>query len=314
MPDTSALTRRQAVWLTASAGVATGAASDSLPTRPLGRTGFSTSILGLGAQRLGEPIASDADMDRVVAEAVDAGLNYIDTAPTYGLSQERLGHALKGRRDRVFLVTKVQTLARGDVLMQIRDSLRKLGTDHLDCVHIHNLSRDDRYPSLDFALSSEGTLGGLLEAKRLGLTRFIGCTSHFRAGRILPALATGEFDLVMCTLNNVERHIYNFEETVLPECRKRGIGVIAMKVLGGPVQGPGARLQSPRAYETTLRYVWSLPGVSVAILGLRSPAELKQALAAARAFKPFSETEMSAAIEMGRPVARDWGTLRGPVA
>ncbi len=282
--------------------------------RQLGNTGFQAGILGLGAQHLGDFNVEQSVADRVIGEGLERGLNYIDTAPPYNLSEERVGRALEGKRDKVFLVSKVQTSARGDALYQIRDSLRKLRTDYLDCVHIHNISRDDRFPSLDQVLANNGTLGALREAKKQGMIRHIGCTSHLRPARVLPAFATGEIELFMCTLNFVERHIYAFEEKVLPEARRRNIGVIGMKVLGGPVNGPGARLAGPEDYEAALRYVWSLPGVAVAIIGLRDPKELRQALDAAQRFQPFSSEQLASLAGRGRRMATDWGPLRGPVA
>lgn len=308
--------RRDLVRLVAagSAFVRPSLAAGSIPTRRLGKISFQAGILGLGAQHLGDFDVGQSVVDRVIGEALDNGLNYIDTAPPYNLSEERVGHALKGKRDKVFLVSKVETNAKGDALYQVRDSLRKLQTDHLDCVHIHNISRDDRYPSLDQVISPNGTLGALIEAKKQGMIRHIGCTSHLRPGRVLPAFETGEIELFMCTVNFVERHIYGYEEKVLPEARRRNIGVIAMKVLGGPVPGPGARLVSPEDYQTTLRYVWGVSGVSVAIIGLRTPEELRQALAAARSFKPFDQAEMATVTDRGKLLAAQWGPLRGPVA
>jgi aryl-alcohol dehydrogenase-like predicted oxidoreductase len=300
--------------MAALAGASATAAAGPIPARRLGRIPFEAGILGLGAQRLGEPTATQAIADRVVGEAIDNGLNYIDTSPTYELSEERLGRALKGKRDKVFLVSKVQSLARSDVLSQIRHSLRKLQTDHLDAVHIHNVGRDDRYPEVRFALRDEGTLGGLREAKKQGMIRHIGCTSHMRPARALAFFETGEFELFMCTLNFVERHIYNYEEKVLPEARRRNIAIIGMKVLGGPVSGPGARLMAPEDYQAALRYVWSLPGVAVAIVGLRTPEELHQGLAAARAFQPFENSELNRLLLRGKEMAAAWGPLRGPVA
>ena len=296
-------------------GLASGAVAQApMPRRRLGKINFQASILGIGAQHLGDDGVQQSYVDRVVGEALDSGVNYFDTAPPYNLSEERLGRALKGKRDKVFLVSKVETNARGDVMYQIRDSLRKLQTDYLDCCHIHNISRDDRFPKLEQVLAQNGTLAALLDAKKKGMIRHIGVTSHLRPARVLPALETGEIELLMCTLNHVERHIYGFEEKVLPECRKRNIGVIAMKVLGGPVSGAGARLVSPQQYQDTLRYVWGIPGVSVAIIGIRTVEELRQAVAAARTFKPLSDAEMTGVTERGKLLAAQWGPLRGPVA
>jgi len=289
------------------------AAAGPIPARRLGRINFQAGILGLGAQHLGDNGVEQSVVDRVIGEGLDNGLNYIDTAPPYNLSEERVGRALKGKRDKVFLVSKVETNAKGDAFYQIRDSLRKLQTDHLDCVHIHNISRDDRYPKLEQALSMNGNLGALLDAKKQGLIRHIGCTSHLRPARALPAFQTGEIELFMCTVNFVERHIYNYEEKVFPEARRRNIGVIAMKVLGGPAKG-GALLAGPEDYRTTLRYVWGVQGVAVAIIGLRTPEELRQALAAARSYQPFRPAEMAAVTERGKQLAAQWGPLRGPVA
>jgi hypothetical protein len=292
---------------------APAAAAGGIPTRRLGRINFQAGILGIGAQYLGDLDATQSTVDRVVGEAIDNGVNYIDTAPPYNVSEERIGRALKGKRDKVFLVSKVETNAKGDALYQIHDSLRKLQTDHLDCCHVHNISRDDRYPKLEQVLAENGTFGALREAKKQGLIRHIGVTSHLRPARVLPALETGEVELVMCVLNHVERHIYGYEEKVLPECRRRNVGVIAMKVLGGPVR-PGARLISAQDYEDTLRYVWGVQGLCVAIIGLRTPEELRKALAAARAYQPLTPEEMKGVTERGKRMAAQWGPLRGPVA
>ena len=117
----------------------------------------------------------------------------------------------------------------------------------------------------------------------------------------------------MCSMNFVERHIYNFEEKVLPEAKKRDIGVIAMKVLGGPAQSERARLVDPEDYRASLRYCWGLPELSVAILGMRSVEEVRTALATAKAYQPLSKDEMVKVTARGKALAADWGELRGPV-
>jgi aryl-alcohol dehydrogenase-like predicted oxidoreductase len=308
------VSRRDFARITATSIAFAGAkGAGTMPARRLGNINFQAGILGLGAQHLGDLNATQANADRVIHEALDSGLNYIDTAPPYNVSEERVGRALHGRRDKVFLVSKVETNAKGDARYQLNDSLRKLRTDHLDCVHIHNIGREDRYPSLKQVLADDGTLGALIDAKKQGKIRYIGVTSHMRPARALPAFETGQIDVFMCTLNFVERHIYGYEEKVLPEARKRNIAVIGMKVLGGPVS-QGARLMSPEDYEATLRYVWSIPGVSVAIIGMRTPEELRQGLAAAARYKPLEQRELSSIMERGKKMASQWGPLRGPVA
>ena len=291
------------------------AAAGEIPRRRLGAIDFQASILGIGAQYLGDPAIPQSTVDRVIGEALDNGVNYIDTAPPYHQSEEKLGRVLKGRRDKVFLVSKVETLTRGDAAYQIEDSLRKLQTDYIDCVHLHNISREDRFPDLNKALGPTGPMAALLDAKKKGLIRHIGCTSHLKPARALPAIESGNIELFMCVLNYVERHIYGYESKVLPEARKRNIGVIAMTVLGGPTQPAGrARITSPEEYSANVRYVLGIPGVSVALIGVRSVDELRQAMAVARDYRPLTEVEMTQVTERGESVARQWGPLRGPVA
>ena len=297
----------------AAAAPALRAASD-MPTRRLGRINYQASILGIGSQHLGDDGVEQSLVDRFAAEAIDSGVNYFDTAPTYNRSEERLGYALKGKREKVFLVSKVECTAGGDVQYQLKDTLRKLQTDYLDCVHLHNVGRIDRWPSLDQVLfADDGPMAALREAKKKGMIRHIGATCHMRPHRSVPVLQTGEIDLFMCSINFVERHIYNFEEKVLPECRKNNIGVIGMKVLGGPAKG-GARLMSPAEYQAALRYAWGTQGLAVVNLGLRTLEELRQAVAAARAYQPLDREEISQLTVQGQQLAKVWGPLRGPVA
>jgi uncharacterized protein len=296
-----------------TAGMARGAGA--LPTRPLGKIGFRAGIAGIGAQRVADRPMEQSAVNRLIAEAIDGGLNYVDTARGYGRSEELLGPALKGKRDKVFLVSKTRSPARADAMKDIEESLRLLQTDCIDCYHIHNFGRTERFPDADLTLSEDGTLGALKEAKKQGKIKHIGATSHMRTERVLQAFATGEIEVFMCQLNFVERHSYNFEDKVLPEAKRRGIAVIGMKVLGGPTQGTTVpRLASPENYEATLRYVWGLPEVAVAIVGMRNTDELHQALDAARTYQPLTKTEMAGLVERGKQMAMDWGPLRGPYA
>jgi hypothetical protein len=306
------MTRREAVGAVAMGVLAR--AADGLPRRPLGETGLQVSLLGVGTAPLGWPATTEAEVDRVVGAAIDEGINYFDTAPIYQLAELRLGKALKGRRDKVVLVSKVEATSKQDALWQIEESLRKLQTDHLDAVHIHNVGRTDRFPSMEVLLGEEGALAALREAKKKGLVRHIGMTSHLRPQRALPVLATGAIELVMCAVNFVDRHTYNFEGTVFAEARKRGLGIVAMKILGGTLkQGVNARLSEPEHYEMAVRYALGIPGLAVAIMGMCREGEVKKAAAAVRAYQPLGPAEMTKLAEKGKRMARQWGELRGPV-
>jgi predicted aldo/keto reductase-like oxidoreductase len=304
---------RRELGLTMVAGsVAAGAGMD-IPRRPLGKTGFQVSILGLGSAPLGRPDVTQEEADRVVGALIDEGVNYVDTAPIYGMAEERLGKALKGRRDKVFLVTKVEATSNQDATWLLRQSLRKLQTDYLDAVHIHNVGRTDRFPSIPVLLGEDGALQALRNAKKKGLIRHIGMTCHLRPARALPVIETGDIELVMCAANFVDVHTYNFEGTVFAEAKKHGLGIVAMKILGGSL-GKGARLSAPEHYEPAVRYALSIPGLSVAIMGMGAVSEVKKAVATVRSYKPFSAEELSALTTKGKMMARAWGPLRGPVA
>ena len=292
-------------------------AAGSLPRRPLGKTGFEVSILGVGSAPLGDADVTQAEADRVIGSAIDEGINYIDTSPIYGSAEERLGVALKGRRDKVFLVSKVEATSNQDATWQIEESLKKLRTDHLDVVHLHNVGRTDRFPSLEVLLGPDGALGALRAAKKKGLIRHIGLTCHLRPARALPVLETGAIELVMCAANFVDVHTYNFEGTVFAEAAKRGLGIVAMKILGG-TEGKGpqqtAKLSAPEHYETAVRYALSIPGLSVAIMGMRRLSDLQTALKTVRGYRPFGAGEVTAIHGKGQQMAKVWGPLRGPVA
>ena len=318
--DESKLTRRELgrratpalAAIAAGSSLTPARAARTLLRRKLGKTGLDVSSLGLGSAQIGDAAADQAIANRVIDALLDEGINYIDTAPIYGQSENRLGHALKGRRDKFVLVSKVEATSSQDATWQVEESLRKLQTDYLDIVHLHNVGRTDRFPSLDVLTGPLGALGGLRDLKKRGVVRHIGLTCHLRPKRALPIIETGDIEVVMCAANFVDRHTYNFEETVFTEAAGRGLGVVAMKILGGQVDSKDGRLAEH--YQDAMRYALGLPGLSVAILGMKNADEVRQAAKTVRAYQPLSETELTELSVAGRRMAREWGELRGPVA
>lgn len=307
------ITRRGLGLSALAAGGALAAAPKGLPRRKLGKTGLEVSVLGIGTGFLGRPEVSQDEVTSILDAALEAGINYIDTAPIYGLAERRLGEALKGRREKFVLVTKSEATSARDANWYVRESLMKLKTDYLDVVHIHNVGLTDRYPSIDSLLGPSGALSALIRLREKGVVRHIGMTTHLRPRRAYPVIATGEIELVMCAANFVDRHTYNFEGTVFEEARKRGLGLVAMKILGGR-QGKGARLSGPEHYEDAVRYALGIPGLSVAIMGVKSVAELRQAVETVKNYRPFTAEELTRLEEKGKRMAAEWGELRGPVA
>ena len=309
------ITRRDLGRTAAVAGalaVGAGARAAQVGKRPLGKTGLDVGVLGIGTSPLGREGVSQAEVNNVIAAAADYGVNYLDTAPIYAQSERRLGPALKGKRDRFVLVTKVEATSRQDATWQVQESLQKTRAEYFDLVHVHNVGRTDRFPSLDVLLGEDGALAGLEALKKKGLVRHVGMTCHLRPGRALPVLRSGRVEVVMAAVNAIDRHIYNFEETVFQEAAERGMGVVAMKILGG-TQGDGAILSDEPHYTRAVRYALGIPGLSVAIMGMKSVAELEKAVAAVQAYKPLEGAELSQALDDGKRRAVELGEHRGPV-
>ena len=288
--------------LGAAGVVANGQSGAEIPRRSLGRTGLEVSALGIGGYHLGSA-NSDAEATQIVNEALDAGVNFFDNAWEYhqGLSEERLGRALKGKRDSAVVMTKVCTHGRDKnlAMRQLEESLTRLQTDHLDVWQIHEVIYEND-PDLIFA--PNGAAEALLEARRQGKVRFLGFTGHKDPSIHLKMLSHNfPFDTVQMPLNCLDATFRSFESNVLPEVNRRGMAALGMKSLGG-----SGELVSEGAVVVTmgLRYAMSLP-VAVTISGIDSLSVLHQNLAVARGFQPFSAVEMQAIRDACRSGASD---------
>lgn len=309
------ITRRDLGKTAAIAGAlasGVGAQAAQVGKRQLGKTGLEVGVLGIGTSPLGAKGVSQDEVNNVIAAAADYGVNYLDTAPIYNQSERRLGPALKGKRDKFVLVTKVEATSKQDATWQVKESLQKTRAEYFDLVHVHNVGRTDRFPSLDILLGDDGALAGLEDLKRQGLIKHVGMTCHLRPRRALPILRSGRVEVVMAAVNCIDRHIYDFEGTVFSEAAERGVGIVAMKILGG-TQGDGAILSDEPHYGRSVRYALGIPGLSVAIMGMKSVAELDKAVATVNAFKPLEGTELSEAMAEGKRRAAELGEHRGPV-
>jgi uncharacterized protein len=274
----------------------------AIPKRPLGRTGLEVSALGIGGYHLGSA-NSDAEATQIVNEALDAGVNFFDNAWEYhqGLSEERLGRALKGKRDRAVVMTKVCTHGRDKniAMRQLEESLTRLQTDHLDVWQVHEVIYEND-PDLIFA--PNGAAEALLEAKRQGKVRFVGFTGHKDPSIHLKMLSHDfPFDTVQMPLNCLDATFRSFESNVLPEVNRRGIAALGMKSLGGS----GELVREGAVIVTLgLRYAMSLP-VAVTVSGIDSLSVLHQNLEVARGFQALSATEMQAIRDACRVDASD---------
>jgi len=263
----------------------------ALPHRPLGKTGVEVPIIGYGTAPLGKIKVMDAPLlnksAKLLNHAIDQGITYLDTSPDYG-SQPKLGEVMKSRRDEVFLATKINKRQRNDVLEELRQNLKELQTDHVDLVQVHAVNT---MADLEAALAPDGAISALEEARRQGMTRFVGITGHARPWVLAHALERYDFDTVLVAIGAVDRLVNGPEEVLLPVAQSKGAGVIAMKVYGH-----GELKQR----ELALRYSLGLPGVSVAILGMQEMEHIDENVRLAQNFRPLSESELDTLLQEAR--------------
>jgi aryl-alcohol dehydrogenase-like predicted oxidoreductase len=273
-----------------------------IPRRRLGKTDVEVSAIGVGGHHLGDLPDVDHAVE-LVHEAIDAGITFFDCCWEYydGKSEDWLGRALAGKRDKVFLMTKVCTHGRDGALglRMLEESLRRLMTDHLDLWQIHGVSFDD---DPDLAYRKGGVIEALDAAKRAGKVRFVGFTGHKDPSIHLRMLELGyPFDTVQMPLNCFDATFRSFEQRVLPEAIRRGVAPIGMKSLGGTAQ---MILRGDVTHEDALRYAMSLP-VLTTVAGMSSIDVLRSDLLVARGFQPMSQAQMDALRAACAPRAAD---------
>src|SRR5205085_1340598 len=270
--------------------------------KPFGRTNERVSILGIGGYALGAAPSLEEAV-AITHEAIDAGVNFFDNAWEYhnGRSEEWMGQALKGRRDKVFLMTKVCTHGRDKKVAtkMLEESLKRLQTDHLDLWQVHECVYDND-PERHFAKG--GVIEALDEAKKAGKVRYVGFTGHKNPAIHLKMLSYDyPFDSVQMPLNAFDATYRSFQKQVLVEVNKRGMAALGMKSLGGNGQ---PITKGVVTVEEALRYAMSL-AVATTISGIDSLAVLRQNLAIARGFQPMTAEEMEALVRRCAAAAGD---------
>ncbi|GAB4108253.1 MAG: aldo/keto reductase [Acidobacteriota bacterium] len=264
-----------------------------IPLRPLGKTGVDVPIVAYGGWHSAAG-KSEAESVRLLEEAIDLGFTFWENAWEYhnGLSEVVQGKALKnsGRRDEIFLMTKACARDFAGFQKHLDDSLRRLQTDHVDLLQFHSIQYSDD-PEVVFD-PERGGLKAALQAREAGKLRFIGFSGH-----MFPAvhrrMLEGDFawDTIQIPLNPLDAHYRSFQHEILPEARRRGIGVLGMKSLGGgsnPAALPGLLGLSP---ELLRRYALSLP-VSSVVCGMQTREQVLGMAKLAREFQPLTEEEV----------------------
>ena len=239
--------------------------------RVLGKTGLKVSRLGFG----GIPIQRiDAEGTKALMHRLlEAGVNYIDSARGYTVSEEYIGYGLEGIRDKFILATKGRGLTKQAMQKDLETSLRNFRTDYIDLYQFHNPSLED----LETITAPGGALEALQDAKTAGTVRHIGLTAH-STQVFEKALDMDWVETIMFPYNLVE----NQGAELIAKCQEKNIGFICMKPLAG-----GAIDDASLA----LRYIVQNPAVTVVIPGMASDQELSQNLAAVSNSAPLTEGE-----------------------
>lgn len=275
-----------------------------LPVSPFGGKGPIVTRLGLGGEGILRTFGEDAGAAAVIEEALASGVTYFDTAPAYAGSEAYLGAAwrrLPGARDRIFQTSKSARRSAEGARDDLENTLRVLGTDHLDLWQIHDVR------SMDDVAAIEGP-GGALEAftaaRDQGLARFIGVTGHHDPDVLLHCVRHWPLNSVLLPVNVAEACLPGFLDRVAPEARARGMAVVGMKVFGG------GRFIFPQGHVTPqllLRFALSQPApvqpVDVCIVGCSIPDHVRTAARTARGLTPMKPEAREELLAAFRPHA-----------
>ncbi len=254
--------------------------------RILGKTGLKISRMGFG----GIPIQKidEEGTRKLLHEMMEMGVNYIDSARGYTVSEQYIGYGLEGIRDKFVLATKSMSRTKEAMAADIETSLGKFRTDYIDLYQVHNPSMEQ----LDQVIGEGGALEALMEAKAAGKIGHIGLTAHSTAV-FERALGLDWVETIMFPYNIVEQQ----GAELIHKCAEKNIGFIDMKPLAG-----GAIEDATLA----LRYVCSNPDVTVVIPGMAEVRELEQNLAACSNTEPLADEELKAMDKVREQLGTDF--------
>ena len=289
---------------------------NAMPTHSFGKTGYKVGILSLGGQATLEMKGTEEESEKIINRAIDLGVNYIDTAASYGggISQLNIGRVMKTRRSEVWLSTKTHDRTYDGSMRLLEESLKNLQTDHLDTWQLHNVQTKAQ---LEQIFAADGAIKAMEKAKAEGIIRNIGITGHFEPLVLLDAIKRYPFDSILMAVNAADVHYLSFKNYLLPEAQKRGIAIIGMKVATRgrilstwtppPLEEQPERSRTPIPGTITIKealsYNMSLP-VSTTIIGIDNVAQIEEDVKIASEFSPLCEAEMKEIEYKTLPIVR----------
>jgi aryl-alcohol dehydrogenase-like predicted oxidoreductase len=279
----------------------------SIPNVPFGSTGRSVTRVGLGGEGVLRTNGRAAEANEVIRTAVDAGIAYFDSARVYADSELYYGSvwgADPAARQRVFQASKSAVRGKAGALAELDQTLKRLRTDYLDLWQIHDIRTT---ADLAMIAGPGGALEAFLEAKASGRVRFIGVTGHREPDILTSAVEEWPVDAVMMPVNPVEGILGGFLTSTLPAARKKGIAVIAMKVLGASHY---VKPQLDLTADRLIRYALA-QDITLAIVGCSNPVEVRTLAEAGCDPVPMAAEEQDRLHEMVRPYTRKLAYYRG---
>ena len=271
---------------------------NGIPTRFLGSTGVSVTVLCVGGYHIGKDRDSKKGV-RIIRTAIDEGINFLDNAWCYngGLSERIMGKALQdGYRDKVFLMTKNHGRDGKTYTKQLEESLKRLKADTIDLVQFHEIVNEGD-PEKIF---TQGAIEAAVKAKEAGKIRFIGFTGH-RWPHLFRQMLDYDFawDTVQHPVNLLDAHYRSFTQGILPILKARGIGAIGMKSLAG-----GELLKTTITASEAIRYSLSQP-IDSLVSGMDSIDFLNKNLEIVRSWTPLSQEEKTKLEQKSSSFAED---------
>ncbi|MCF6158218.1 MAG: aldo/keto reductase [wastewater metagenome] len=259
-----------------------------VPKRRLGKTEAVVSMLCVGGYHIGR-MRDENYATRMVHAALDEGANFFDSAWCYndGMSEQRLGKALKNRRDKAFVMTKNHGRDIDTTLYQLHQSLNRLQTDYIDLLQFHNLQTTEEAESI---FREGGAIEAVLQAKKEGKVRYVGFTGHRNPEVHVKIIQRYHhlIDTVQMPVNLVDPHYLSFIRHVIPEAIKHDIGILAMKTIAN-----GILLKDQVAtIKECLYFAWNQP-ISTLVSGMDSIEQMKENANLARQFERLSEEDQS---------------------
>lgn len=272
----------------------------SLPTRPLGNTGYQVGLFSLGGQAALEDGNKFGESVEIINKALDLGVNFLDTASLYGngASELCIGEVMRTRRKQVFLASKTYDRSYDGSMRTLEASLKRLQTDHLDLWQLHNVQTHNE---VDFILSREGAIRAIEKAREEGIVRFAGITGHKDPFVVRRAIELYPFDAILIALNAADNHGSSFIRHLLPLAMQKRMGIIGMKVT---CCGRIFRDTGVRTMEQAMRFVLTLP-VSTVIVGISNVHEVEENVRLARTFTPCTSAEMAGLEQLTEPYFAD---------